>query len=262
MLEELIGGPVAFVLVLARSAGLVWGLAWLAGASAAGMRGKLAASALVAAAVSPMVGERVASPGDPIALGGSALIELAIGLALGIGAGLIAASARLAGDLIGMQAGLSASSTLAPGAGPNADLETPIATLTGLIALATFAALDGPLRLTIALAETYAIGSEPSPLSGVAHVVGSGPEAIARSAFGMIGQAIGLALWLAAPVALSMLVAQCAVGVLVRASPALSSFTTWLPFRLALGLGLLLVGLSGIVVGLGSAWSTMLGGWG
>ncbi|WP_152049340.1 flagellar biosynthetic protein FliR [Tautonia marina] len=256
LLHEMIGAPSSFVLVLARSAGLVWGLAWLAGASGAGLRTKLAAAVVIASAVVPIVGPRIAPPDDSLALGGSVLIEVALGAALGVGAGLIVAAARLAGEVIGAQAGLSAASSLTPGSGEG--METPLATLFGLIALAAFAAIDGPIRLTIALADSYGLGLAPEGVA--ASLAGGISTDVVRSVFQTIGQALGLALWLAAPVALSLLVAQIAVGVLVRGAPALSSFTTWLSVRATLGLILLMIGLASVVSGLASAWLTLLPG--
>ncbi|WP_169977488.1 flagellar biosynthetic protein FliR [Tautonia rosea] len=256
LLLQMTGGPSSFVLVLARSSGLVWGLAWLAVASGVGVRTKMAAAVLIASAVVPMVGPRIAAPADALALGGSVLIEAALGAVLGVGAGLIVAAARLAGEVIGTQAGLSAASSLAPEASEG--METPLATLFGLIALATFAALDGPIRLTIALADSYALGFVPE--GETASPAGRIEAELVHSLFQSIGQALGLALWLAAPVALSLLVAQIAVGVLIRGAPALSSFTTWLSVRVTLGLILLLIGLSWILSGLASAWLTLLPG--
>jgi flagellar biosynthetic protein FliR len=248
---DLIAGPAAFLLVLARSAGLVWALAWLAGGAGAGARVRLAAAGVIALAVTPLVGADLETPADPLALGTRVVFEALAGAALGIAAGLIAASARLAGELIGAQAGLSAASSLAPGSeeGP----EPPLATLGGLIALATFAALDGPFRLAVSLAGSYRIG--------LASDIGGGlldGEAILRSAFAMVSGAIGLALRLAAPIVLAMLVAQVAVGLFARSAPALSSFATWLPVRLLVGLVLTLLGVAGLASALASAWNAAL----
>ncbi|QDV38684.1 flagellar biosynthetic protein FliR [Tautonia plasticadhaerens] len=250
---DLLGSPAAFLLVLSRSVGLVWALAWLAGGAGAGLRVRLAASAVIAAAVSPLVGDDVPTSSDPLALGGLALYEAMAGAVLGIGAGLIAAAARLAGEVIGAQAGLSAAASIAPGPGAEDGPEPPLATLGGLVALATFAALDGPFRLMIALAGSYRIG----PAGGVG-VVGVTGEASLRSAFAMVSQAIGLALRLAAPIALALLVAQVAVGLLARSAPALSSFSAWLPVRLGIGLLLTLLGVAGMASALASAWSATL----
>ena len=84
----------------------------------------------------------------------------------------------------------------------------PPATLAGLVALATFAALDGPFRLLLALADSYDLARlRPSPR----------PMALlVASTFGAVGRAFGLALQLAAPAALALIVAQFAAGLLAR----------------------------------------------
>ena len=250
---DLIGSPGAFLLVLSRSLGLVWALAWLAGGAGAGLRVRLAVAAVIASAVAPLVGDEVSTPSDPLALGTLALFEAMAGAALGIGAGLIAASARLAGAVIGAQAGLSAAASIAPGPGAEDGPEPPLATLGGLVALATFAALDGPFRLMIALAGSYRVGPA-GDLGGGALT----DEAFLRSAFTLVSQAIGLALRLAAPIVLALLVAQVAVGLLARSAPALSSFSAWLPARLAIGLVLTLLGVAGMASALASAWAAAL----
>jgi len=248
MLETL--GPLsAFGLVLARSLGLVWSLAWLVGAGGAGLRTRVVAAAVIAVALTAMVGPRLEPPADPLAMGVRAVVEVAAGAALGLAAGLIVAAARLAGEIIGVQAGLASAAVIDPGA--DASLQgggtTPLATLAGLIAMATFVALDGPFRLLLALAESYRL--DP-PLAGID----------ARASFAAVGQALGLALRMALPAAMALLTAQVAIGLLTRAAPALSAFTAWLPARVAIGLLLALVGAAGFASTLASAWSSLLAG--
>ncbi|RUL81627.1 hypothetical protein, partial [Tautonia sociabilis] len=93
---ELLGGPAAFAIILARAGGLVWALAWLVGAGA-GMRGRMAAAGLIAVAVAPVVADGLDVPADALELGGRVVVEALSGAALGMAAGLIAAAARLAG---------------------------------------------------------------------------------------------------------------------------------------------------------------------
>ena len=71
---------------------------------------------------------------------------------LGWSAALIVAAARQAGDLVAAQAGLSAAALFDPETG---DELTALGHLYGLIALAVFLALDGPLVLVGALIESY-----------------------------------------------------------------------------------------------------------
>src|SRR5271166_6345012 len=96
----------------------------------------------------PMIGSLPAGP----RVAWLALMELLVGGLLGLSAGLIVAAARQAGDLVAAQAGLSAASLF----DPEADLElTALGHLYGLIALAVFLALGGPLVLVAALIESY-----------------------------------------------------------------------------------------------------------
>ena len=245
-LHETLGGPLAFAMVFARAAGLVWALAWLVGAAGAGLRVRLAAAAVVAAAAAPLVVEAVPVPDDPLAIGLRAIGEAAAGAAIGLGAGLIAAAARLAGEVVGLQAGLAAAHDLDPAAddGPAAGAATPTATLAGLVALATFAALDGPFRLLMALVASYRVES-PS-------------DGLAALAFEAVGRSLGLAVQLAMPATLALLSAQISVGLLARAAPAVSAFTAWLPVRLAIGLVIALVGVAGLATALAAAWSNVL----
>ena len=250
MAFEAIGEPTALALVMARASGLIWGLAWLSGATGAGVRSKLAASAVIAIAATPLIGDAVKPPADPLSLGLHALGELAAGAALGLVAGLIASSARLAGEVIGGQSGFSAASALDPiGEGGPA---SPLSTLGGLVALATFAAIDGPFRMMLALVESYRLGP---PAVGAEAVAG---PSLAADTFAALGAAIGLALHLAAPAALALIAAQVVVGLLNRGAPALASFALWLPVRQVIGLLLTLVGVGWLAVMLASAWSIAL----
>ena len=75
-------------------------------------------------------------------MGRACLVEGLGGAALGWSAALIVAGARQAGELVGLQAGLSPAALLDPEA---AEELTPLGHLYGLVALAVFLALDGPL---------------------------------------------------------------------------------------------------------------------
>ena len=81
-----------------------------------------------------------------------ALMELLVGGLLGLSAGLIVAGARQAGDLVAAQAGLSTAALFDPETG---DELTALGHLYGLIAVAVFLAMDGPLVLIASLMESY-----------------------------------------------------------------------------------------------------------
>ena len=98
--------------------------------------------------IEPMVGSLPAGP----QLAWLALLELLVGGLLGMSAGLIVAGARQAGDVVAAQAGLSTAALLDPETG---DELTALGHFYGLIALAVFLAMDGPLVMIGALVESY-----------------------------------------------------------------------------------------------------------
>jgi flagellar biosynthesis protein FliR len=161
---------------------------------------------------------------------------------LGLSAGLIVAAARQAGDLVAAQAGLSASAFFDPELG----LElTPLGHLYGLIAVAVFLILDGPLILVGTLLDSYkAIPVDSFALS----------EAAVYQAFYQVGGALILALRAAAPVVIGLTVAGITLGWLARLAPALSLMALSLPIRSILGIILVFVGLATLAATLSEAW--------
>jgi flagellar biosynthesis protein FliR len=215
--------------------------AW--GSPSLGWQFRLLLAVLLAAALVPMVGPGLGSPGGMAELGWWCLAEAGVGAMLGLSGAVIVAGARQAGELVAAQAGLSAAALFDPEAGT--DL-TPLGHLYGLIALATFLALDGPLALVGALAESYrAVPAGGLPLTA---------EAVVRT-FGRVGQALELALRAAAPAALALALAGVALGLLGRAAASLQLWTLSLPVRSAVGLVLVLLGLMTLVATLSTAFS-------
>ncbi len=148
-----LGGQVgAWALVLARVLGLcltapglaVPGLSW---------RFRLGLAAMLGAVLAPVIGERLEAPADWAGVAWTGAGEVLTGAMLGMAAGLIVAGARAAGDLVAAQAGLSTTTLFDPESGEEV---TPLGRLYGLVAMAAFLALGGPLALVRALAESYA----------------------------------------------------------------------------------------------------------
>ena len=152
-----------WALVLARVVGVcmtapaivVPGMEW---------RFRLALALMLGALIAPAVEPRIV----PVALGAKlawmAATEVIVGGLLGWSAALIVAAARQAGELVSAQAGLSAAALFDPATG---DELTPLGHLYGLIALAVFLALDGPLMLVGAMIESY----QAVPAGGFDHHV-------------------------------------------------------------------------------------------
>ncbi|MFO0959997.1 MAG: flagellar biosynthetic protein FliR [Isosphaeraceae bacterium] len=241
-------GPVdlgSFLIVLARGAGFA-GFAPAWGVPGLDWRIRLGLAAALALIVSPLVNGLVGpGPSDPVALGRDCAGELLLGAALGMAAGMIVASARQAGEIVGIQAGFSPAAILDPEAG---EPLTPIGHLYGMVATAAFLALDGPMTLVHALAESYEQWPPGGPSLSVATI---------SRAFVEVQAALGLALRVASPVALALMLAGFALGLLGRAAPALQALTLALPARTAIGLILVFLGLGTLVGLVSGAWADL-----
>jgi flagellar biosynthesis protein FliR len=238
----------AMALVLARACGLAWTAPALA-TPGLGWRLRLLLAALLGAILLPVVGPAIVAPDRWEALVRACLVEGAVGAGLGWSAALIVAGARQAGEIVGAQAGLSAAALFDPEAG---DDLTPLGHLYGLIALAIFLALDGPLVVIRALVESYRVMPAASAvLSADA----------ASLAFSRVGGALELALRASAPTALALALAGVALGLIGRAAPTLQLAALALPVRAALGLMAVGLGLITLAATFSAAWSGWPGGW-
>lgn len=238
------------LLASARAAGLAWTAPALA-TPGLGARPRLILAGLLAVVLTPAVTAAAAGEATRAsiaALGTACAGEVVIGAALGWSAALVVAGARQAGEIVGAQAGLSAAALFDPEAGEDV---SPLGHLYGLIALGVFLALDGPLTLVRALAESYRV--IPPGGSGLLT-----PRA-AELAFGRVGEALALAVRLAAPVAVALGLAGVALGLLGRAAPSLPLVALAVPVRTAVGLLLALVGLVGLAATVGTSWSAWPG---
>jgi flagellar biosynthesis protein FliR len=238
----------ATALVLSRAGGLAWTAPALA-TPGLGWRVRLLLVALLGAILVPLVGPGVAAPGGWDAIVRACLVEGAVGAALGFSAALVVAGARQAGEVVGAQAGLSAAALFDPEAG---DDLTPLGHLYGLVALAIFLALDGPLVAVRALVESYRVMP-----AGAATLSAD----TAGLAFGHVGRALELAVRAAAPTAVALALAGVALGLLGRASPSLQRAALALPVRAALGLAAVGLGMITLAATLAAAWAGWPGEW-
>jgi flagellar biosynthesis protein FliR len=177
------------------------------------------------------------------------MVEGLIGAALGFSAALIVAGARQAGEVVALQAGLAPAALFDPEAG---DDLTPLGHLYGLVALAVFLALDGPLVLVAALVESYRVLPAGTLIQTLS-------DETARQAFGRLGAALELVVRAAAPTALALALAGIALGLLGRAAPSLPLVAVSLPARFLLGLVLVVLGLAALTATLAAAWGNWPG---
>lgn len=253
LLPWLLTHPGLAALVFARTAGMAWSAPALA-TPGLGARFRVLLALALGVVVAPAVLANSASEavmGVPpwAVLGRACLVEALVGAALGWSAALVVAGARQAGEIVGAQAGFSAAALFDPEAG---DEMTAFGHLYGLVALALFLALDGPLTLVRALVESYRL----VPAGGGTLSL-SEPFAVDQAlafTFGGVGQALALALRASAPVAVALALTGLALGLIGRAAPSLHRAALMMPIRAAIGLTLVLLGLAALAATLVSAW--------
>ncbi|HRP07971.1 MAG TPA: flagellar biosynthetic protein FliR [Gemmatimonadales bacterium] len=218
-------GPVnwpLFALVSARVVGLMMmAPLWSMQAIPARIRG--AAAVVLTLMLLP------AAAAAPVDLGGPLpmpllLIEFLIGLAIGITAAVFLHGLTIAAEVLGLQMGLSLGAAL----GGMTEMGTPgIGQLYAQTALVIFATLGGHVILVTALGGSLAA----LPPGAALDLVDGG-----RTLIGMIGSVFGVAVRVAAPVMVALLVTNLALALLNRAVPQLNTMMVAVPITIAVGL--------------------------
>jgi flagellar biosynthetic protein FliR len=149
--------------------------------------------------------------------------ETAIGLLLGLVAQFVFGAVQMAGELSGMQMGLGMASLIDP---QSHDRFVVLAQWQSVLALLLFLAVDGHHMLIEALAESFR--RVPPGATGV-HAAGFG------MAVTFAGQIFVLALKLAAPVLILVLLMNAGLGALGKLVPQLNVMVVGFPINVAAG---------------------------
>lgn len=177
----------------------------------------------------PVVG-RVGIPANPNVLELLLLVagELAVGLLIGFTAQMLFAGISLAGEVIGFQMGISMAHIFDPAFNTQVPLLSEIKTM---LALLLFVTLNGHHLFIDALARSFEI-------AGPAHVL------LGKAALGYLtlvaGKMFLIGLQVGAPLIVSLLAANLAMGLVARAVPQINIFVVGFPFTIAMGLMLLM----------------------
>jgi flagellar biosynthetic protein FliR len=231
-----------WLLITARAAGVCFTAPALA-APGLDPRFRVALAVLLGAWMAPVAAPLVGTIETGHAIAWLVLNELLIGGLIGWSASLIVAAARQAGDLVAAQSGMSTSALFDPETGEEL---TALGHLYGLIALATFLALDGPLIMAEAMIESF----RTIPAGRLIF-----ERATAEMMFGQVADALSLAVRAAAPPAVALAAAGVALGWLGRLAPSVPLMTLSLPIRAALGVLLVTASLAALLACLTGAWS-------
>lgn len=237
----------AFVLAGARAMGALAAPGWLdAEVVPPLVRGGLGvACGLILAPAAASA--RADASGSPAALAGAVVANLVVGLALGVGAGLVWSAAEMAGTIGELAAGLNPQAIL--GASPQAG-SGPLARVYTLMLALLFFGGGGLEAWLAALGRSFeilpaccALPGPPSPL-GVA---------------ALLERMLGVAVALAAPVLLSLLVVNLALAVSGRLTAQAALYFAALPAEAVAAVLALAITL-GVVAGIESRLVSGLGG--
>jgi flagellar biosynthetic protein FliR len=214
------------VLALARVGGLFI-MGPIFASRTAPVRVRAALVFFLALAMMPLLGDEA-----PVALedaGAAALLgmlafEVLIGFTVGLVAQFIFGAVQMAGQLAGIQMGIGLSNLIDP---QTQEHITSLAQWQNLLALLIFLSIDGHHLLIRAVADSFRVlplgGGIPSP-----------------EGFGMVVDLAGglfvIALKVAAPVLVLLLLVNAAMGVLAKLIPQLNVFIVGFPLNVAAGL--------------------------
>jgi flagellar biosynthetic protein FliR len=218
----------AFVLISCRLAGLmVTAPLWSLASIPRTVRGALI---VVLAAVLVPLAPPVGFPADALSVSLPMMSELVVGLGIGLTAAVITQAMMLASEVVALQTGLSLGQLLAP----SIDTGGPaLSQLYGLLGLAVFVAVGGPVLLLEALARSLT----QIPPGTLLEIEGGG-----RALLEIAGRLFGYAIQVAGPVIVAVSVTNVAIAIVSRAVPQLNAMA--MSFALTLGVGLLMFGIS------------------
>jgi flagellar biosynthetic protein FliR len=172
--------------------------------------------------------------------------EVVIGLAMGLSLALVFTAAQWAGELITQQLGLSLSEIYDPATG---GASSSLGHLYWLFAVVVFMGGGGHHALLRGVASSFSTVPVMSFPGGGA--------AIVTLLVGLLQSMTGLAIQLAAPVFVTMLVVDLALGMVTRTMPQIGVMTAAMTVRSVVGLVVIIVGLAvtaGVVQVAGVNW--------
>jgi len=219
-----------FVLVFFRLAGMML-FAPLFGSSRIPRRVRALLVLVLALGVTPGVGRAVLPDNAwelAMAIGG----EMAFGLAMGMALSLVFVAAQWAGEMIGQQMGLNLSEVFDPQFGSSGSV---LGELYFMLTLVVFLLIDGHHAMLKGVHDSFA--SLPLLTVGV-------DRGVFDTVIGLLGGATVLAIRLAAPMLVTMLIVDLVLGLIGRTMPQMNVMSAGLTLRSVVGMVIVIVGLS------------------
>jgi type III secretory pathway component EscT len=196
---------------------------------------------LTSGAVAPLL--RAPGPATWILL---AAREALVGATVGLVVSFFFRAAEAAGGLVDVVRGASIAEVLAPDSGARS---SPTGALYLLLATVIFLELGGIGRLAVALASSYEalpLGGGPRSPAGLEWQL----QLVLAASAKLLESAVGLA----APVIVALLLADIALGVVGRVTPALPVYFAVMPLKGVLSVGIVLLGLGALDAALVAGW--------
>jgi flagellar biosynthetic protein FliR len=171
--------------------------------------------------------------------------EMLIGLTIGFVAQLLFAGIQLGGEIISQQMGLHMATIFDPTSAHQASL---VAHFHYVLAMLMFLSSSAHHWFIIAMAESL----QSIPLAGL-----STSGAVLPVILTLLGKACVIAIQLAAPVSIALLLATLVLGVMARLVPQLNVFMLSFPATLGLGLVMLALALPSVMGGIQLAFGQL-----
>ncbi|MEE8573786.1 MAG: flagellar biosynthetic protein FliR, partial [Thermodesulfobacteriota bacterium] len=211
------------------------------------MQVKLGLGVVMALLITPTITETVHMPATVLGVSFLVFKELLIGFVLGIVANFVFTAFEMAGQLAGIQMGFSVANVIDPQSGAQLSIVAQFYNIVGIFlffALNTHLVFISGIKESFELIGPYSFGLTEGLFDGV---------------LAMSSDMFVVALKLAAPISVAILLANLAMGVLARTVPQLNIFVIGFPVTITLGLIILGVSLpflvssmSGVFVDLGN----------
>ena len=244
--------PMAFVLVVFRLAGMML-FAPLFGSARVPRRLKALLVLVLAYGMMGAVKQPVNVPGDTWSLSVAIGAELAFGLAMGMVLSLVFIATQWAGELIGQQMGLNLSAVFDPQFGGQGSV---LGDMYFMLTLVVFLAAGGHQSMLLGVHDSF----QKLPLMSV-----TVDRPLFDTLAGLLQGATMLAIRLAAPMLVTMLVVDLVLGLVGKTMPQMNVMSAGLTLRAVVGMVIVIAGVSltsrVIREAVGDAMDTAYAGW-
>ncbi len=185
---------------------------------------RLAIAAVMALAVVGRLTAPIAMPANVLELAGLVAAEAAIGAFIGYAARVVLVGLELGAVYVSQQMGLALGGAFGASDGQTAE---PVGRLFRILGVVIFLAIGGHRALIGSLLGTFQL-LPPASLAS--------PQAMLQVSVGLLAASFVLALKVAAPVLIALLIATVAMGLLQKTMPQLNTLSVGLPVRALAGL--------------------------